>query len=90
MAVTRAQVYENPPGFDGTRVIVDIQNTLNPQDQKGIIQAAMHDIAVAYAEKWAETNIKEIYAELDVKAISNIIMLEVAKQVKDNILNGEK
>lgn len=83
---TRVTMQDGVAGFDGYRITAEIENRLNPRDTSGAIQAAIHDIAVEYAEKWTEDNLVEIYKSIDAKAISNMIMLEAAKQIKNNIL----
>lgn len=67
-----------------------IEKNLNPSDQKNALNMALRDIAGAYAEQWLVDNLDKIYERLNVDAIANMIMVEVAKQTKDNITSKEK
>lgn len=71
-------------------ITAHIEDLLNPNDKIGPIQRAIQEIAKKYADEWIENNLSAIYKQLNVEAISNLIMVEVAKQVKDNIVKEKK
>ena len=69
----------------GKELRIYIENHFDPAVYASIIREALKTAATNYAEKWIEENNDKIMQRLNVDAISNMIMLEVAKSVKNNI-----
>ena len=72
-------------GMDGTELRVFVERQFDTKDEASAIRQAIKDLTQHYAENWIEENIGEIYAQLNVEAIANMILIEVAKQVKTDI-----
>ena len=72
------------------KLAIEIEKKLDVYETNSLLSQAIKEAAAKYAEQWISENLNEIYKQLDIKAITNLITLEVAKQVKDNILNKEK
>ena len=70
------------PGGDQRQLTVFIERQLDASTQAGIIREAMKDIAKAFAEKWLEENRDKVIERLNVDAIANMVMLEVANDIK--------
>ena len=74
-----------PVGTNGTELRVFIERQFDTKDEVSAIRQAIKELVQHYAENWIEENIGEIYAQLNVEAIANMILIEVAKQVKTDI-----
>lgn len=72
------------------QIVAHIEKALDVHDNASMIRQAMKDMAQAFAEEWAIDNLDAIYKEINAKAIANLIMIEVANQVKDNIVKKEE
>lgn len=72
------------------QIIAYIEKELDTRDEASVIKEAIKDMAKEYAEQWLVDNLDKVYKNLNVEAISNLVMVEVAKQVKDNIVKEEK
>ena len=75
----------------GQRIIqVAIEKCLDPQDEASFIREALKNVAKQFAEHWLEENKDRVLERLNVDAIANMILLEVAKQTKDDILSKQE
>ena len=70
----------------GKEIGIFIENQFDPAIEASIIREALKDAAKTFAKEWIEENNDKILKRLNVDAIANMIMLEVASQTKDNIL----
>lgn len=74
------------PISDSRQVTIQIERQFDPAVESSIIRDALKTTATTFAEKWIEENNDKIMERLNVDAIANMIMLEVAQGVKGNIL----
>ena len=73
------------PSRDGRELSVFIENQFDTSNEIGAVRQAIKEMTKQYAESWIEEHLGEIYGQLNVEAIANIILIEVAKQVKTDI-----
>lgn len=78
---TRMTISNDPMSND--RVItIYMEKQFDVQAEGSAIRRAMIEAAKMFAEKWIEENRDMIIARLNVDAIANMIMLEVANDIK--------
>lgn len=73
------------PLSDSRQVTIQIERQFDPTVEASIIRDALKTAATTFAEKWIEENNDKIVERLNVDAIANMIMLEVAKEQTKNI-----
>lgn len=78
--------FESSPSSLDYYMNVKIEKSLNPDTQSSILREALVKIASDFAAQWLEENKDKVIERLNVDAIANIILLEVAKQTKNDIL----
>lgn len=69
------------------QIVIQIEKQFDPYVEASFIRQALKSTAASFAEKWLEENNDKIMERLNIDAITNMIMLEVAKQVKDDTTN---
>ena len=77
---------ENDPEQVGKKIIIFIEYQFDPRTEGSMIREALKQAAKEYAEEWVQGNSDKIAERLNVDAITNMIMIEVAKQQTDSIL----
>jgi hypothetical protein len=77
---------ENDPEQVGKKIIIFIEYQFDPRTEGSMIREALKQAAKEYAEEWVQGNSDKITERLNVDAITNMIMIEVAKQQTDSIL----
>jgi hypothetical protein len=75
---------------DGTEIAVFIENQFEPGVRASIIRQALVEASKQFAEKWLEENKDKIIERLNVDAIANMVLLEVAKQTRDDIVGKDR
>ena len=79
---------EEVPGFSGKRVIAEITSLLDIDEGGVIMKKAFDRIAEKYADEWIKEHLPELYSKIDASAVANIILMEAAKTVKNNIMEN--
>lgn len=62
---------------------VEIARQFEMEAEKSMLREAMKDIAKEAAEQWLLENRDKIYERLNVDAIANMIMIELANSIKN-------
>jgi hypothetical protein len=86
--MANVSIQNDPMSLDQI-LTVSMTRQLDASTQHSVIREALKDVAKAYAESWLEENRDKIFERLNVDAIANMIMLEVANQTKDDVLKKE-
>jgi hypothetical protein len=87
--MARASVITEP-GYAGKTFSVHIEQQFDITAEASAIRKAVTSVAEQVAEKWVEGNRDKIMERLNIDAIANMIMLEVAKEIKSEIVNKDK
>lgn len=69
----------------GYELSIYVDRQFDPMQDGGIIRTALIDAAKQVADKWIEENRDLIYARLNVDAIANMIMLDVANAISSDV-----
>ena len=64
------------------QIVIQIERQFDPYIEASTIRMALQNAAKEFAEKWVEENRDKIIERLNVDAITNMIMLEVANDIK--------
>jgi hypothetical protein len=80
---------ENSVDKSNMRLVAEIEKQLDPENTKSIISETLREIAKEYAEQWLIDNLQEVYSYINAEAIANMLLVEVAKQVKNDITSKE-
>jgi hypothetical protein len=67
---------------------VEIARQFEMEAEKSMLREAMKDIAKETAEQWLLENRDKIYERLNVDAIANMIMIELANSIKNETREG--
>ena len=78
------------PRDNTQRLVVEIEKQFDIKAEHSAIREAVKEVAKTVADKWLEENRDKVMERLNVDAIANMILLEVAKQTKDDILEKSK
>jgi hypothetical protein len=77
---------ENSSVSDTRRIVIEVEKQFDPAVEASMIRKAIEKVAKEEAERWLEANRDLVINRLNVDAIANMIMLEVATQTKRDIL----
>lgn len=80
----------NDPTSMSQMLTIQLERDLDMNSPTSAIHKAIHEGIATLAEDWIERNKDKIYERLNVDAIANMIMVETAKQIKDDITTKEK
>lgn len=78
---------ENNVLNESRRIVIEIEKQFDPAVEASIIRDALKKSAKEFADKWLEENRDKVVERLNVDALANMILLEAAKQTKDDILS---
>ena len=78
------------PRSTGKKFIITLERELDPAVAAGILREAIADAAKQFAATWIDENRDKIIARLNVDAIANMIMLEVANDIKKDARKGNE
>ena len=82
--MARATISE--PADSHERVItIKIERQFDPSVEQSILREALLSEAKQFAKMWMELSQDKIFARLNVDAIANMVMVEVAKDIKNDI-----
>lgn len=80
---------QEDPTSSGRQIVIHIEKQFDPAIETSIIRRALENSAKEVADKWIEENRDKVFERLNVNAIANMILLDVAKQTKKDILKED-
>lgn len=72
----------NDPRSNERVITIYMEKQFDVHDEASAIRKALTEAAKLFAEKWVEENRDKVIERLNVDAIANMIMLEIANDVK--------
>lgn len=79
--MAKLTISDNPA--DNSRTLaITIERQFDAADEASMLRQALKSAAEAVAEEWIEKNRDKIIERLNVDAIANMVMLEVANDIK--------
>lgn len=87
--MARASISESP-GSTARLITIEIERQFDASSEASAIRQAIKSAAKDVAEKWIEENRDKVMERLNVDAIANMIMIEVANGIKKDIREEDK
>lgn len=78
------------PGSQARMLTIYIDKQFDVASEASAIRRGIKDACKAVADKWVEENHDKVMARLNVDAIANMIMLEVANDIKQDARKDKK
>ena len=77
-------------GNNSRQITIQIEKQFDISQEASMIREALKGVAQEFAKDWLENNRDKVMERLNVDAIANMILLEVAKETKEQILTHPK
>lgn len=86
--MARVTISEDPAGT-GYQIVAFIEKSLDVRENGSLMREAVKEMAKEFAGKWVEENRDKVIERLNVDAIANMVMLEVANDIKKDARKEE-